>query len=66
MGWLSKKKKEPEISEEKKALLKEGKELGLNLDANMSEYELRHRIDEEKAKQKPKPQPQPSKRRGEY
>lgn len=66
MAWLSKKKKEPEISEEKKALLKEGKELGLNLDANMSEYELRHRIDEEKAKQKPKPQSQPSKRRGEY
>ena len=65
MGWLSKKKKSEE-DEKKESLIKEGKELGLNLEKSMSVYEMEHRIAEEKEKQKPKPQPQPSPRRGEH
>ena len=65
MGWLSKKKKSEE-DELKEKLIKEGKELGINLDKDMSVYEMEHRIAEEKEKQKPKPQPQPSPRRGEH
>lgn len=65
MSWLSKKKKS-EDDEKKESLIKEGKELGLNLDKGMSIYELEHRIAEEKEKQKPAPKQQPSPRRGEY
>lgn len=65
MSWLSKKKKS-EDDEKKEALIKEGKELGLNLEKSMSVYELEHRIAEEKAKQKPAPKQQPSPRRGEH
>lgn len=65
MGWLSKKNKS-EDDEKKEALIKEGKELGLNLEKSMSVYELEHRIAEEKAKQKPTPKQQPSPRRGEH
>ena len=65
MGWLSKSKKSEE-DEKKESLIKEGKELGLNLEKSMSVYEMEHRIAEEKEKQKPKPQPQPSPRRGEH
>ena len=53
-----------EISEEKKKLLKKGKELGLNLDPNMSVYEMEHRIAEAKPKEQPKTQS--SQKRGEY
>ena len=63
MGWLTKKSKD---DEKKEQLIKEGKELGLNLDKKMSIYELEHRIAEEKERQKPEPKPQPSPRRGEY
>lgn len=65
MSWLTKKKKSEE-DEKKESLIKEGKELGLNLDKGMSIYELEHRIAEEKEKQKPAPKQQPSSRRGEY
>lgn len=65
MSWLTKKKKSKE-DEKKESLIKEGKELGLNLDKGMSIYELEHRIAEEKEKQKPAPKQQPSSRRGEY
>lgn len=65
MSWLTKKKKSEE-DEKKESLIKEGKELGLNLDKRMSIYELEHRIAEEKEKQKPAPKQQPSSRRGEY
>lgn len=65
MSWLTKKKKSEE-DEKKESLIKEGKELGLNLDKGMSIYELEHRIAEEKEKQKPAPKYQPSSRRGEY
>lgn len=63
MGWLTKKSKDDETKEQ---LIKEGKELGLNLDKKMSIYELEHRIAEERAKNKPAPTHQPSSRRGEY
>ena len=59
-------KKENLEDEKKKALIKEGKELGLNLELSMSLYELEHRIAEAKEKQKAKPKKQPSQRRGEY
>ena len=59
-------KKENPEDEKKKALIKEGKELGLNLELSMSLYELEHRIAEVKEKQKEKPKKQPSQRRGEY
>ena len=62
--WKS--KKENSEDEKKKALIKEGKELGLNLEISMSLYELEHRIAEAKEKQKEKPKTQPSQRRGEY
>ena len=62
--WKSK-KENPE-DEKKKALIKEGKELGLNLEISMSLYELEHRIAEAKEKQKEEPKTQPSQRRGEY
>lgn len=65
MSWLTKKKKSEE-DKKKESLIKEGKELGLNLDKGMSIYELEHRIAEEKEKQKPAPKHQPSSRRGEY
>ena len=65
MGWLSKKKKSEE-DEKKESLIKEGKELGLNLEKSMSVYEMEHRIAEEKEKQKPEPKSQPSPRRGEH
>ena len=65
MSWLTRKKKSEE-DEKKESLIKEGKELGLNLDKGMSIYELEHRIAEEKEKQKPAPKQQPSSRRGEY
>lgn len=63
MGWLTKKLKD---DEKKEQLIKEGKELGLNLDKRMSIYELEHRITEEKEKNKPAPTHQPSSKRGEY
>lgn len=59
-------KKENPEDEKKKALIKEGKELGLNLELSMSLYELEHRIAEAKEKQKEKPKKQLSQRRGEY
>ena len=59
-------KKENPEDEKKKALIKEGKELGLNLELSMSLYELEHRIAEAKENQKEKPKKQPSQRRGEY
>ena len=62
--WKS--KKENSEDEKKKALIKEGKELGLNLEISMSLYELEHRIAEAKEKQKEEPKIQPSQRRGEY
>ena len=62
--WKSK-KENPE-DEKKKALIKEGKELGLNLEISMSLYELEHRVAEAKEKQNEKPKTQPSQRRGEY
>ncbi len=65
MAWLSKKKKSEE-DEKKEALIKEAKELGLNLEKSMSVYEMEHRISEEREKQKPAPKPQPSPRRGEH
>ena len=65
MGWLSKKSKsEEELKKEE--LIKEGKELGLNLEKSMSVYELEHRIAEKKAEGKKEPAKQPSPRRGEY
>lgn len=48
-------KKENLEDEKKKALIKEGKELGLNLELSMSLYELEHRIAEAKEKQKEEP-----------
>ena len=65
MGMFSKSKKEA-LDPKKIELLKEGKELGLNLEASMSIYELEHRIAEEKEKQKPAPKEQKSLRKGEY
>lgn len=65
MAWLSKKKKSEE-DEKKEALIKEAKELGLNLEKSMSVYEMEHRISEEREKQKPAPKSQPSPRRGEH
>lgn len=65
MGMFRKSKKE-EIDPKKIELLKEGKELGLNLEVSMSIYELEHRIAEEKEKQKPAPKEQKSSRKGEY
>ena len=65
MGWLSKKKKSEE-DEKKESLIKEGKELGLNLEKSMSIYELEHRIAEAEGEKKPAPKPQPSPRRGEH
>lgn len=62
--WLSKKKKE--IDPEKKKLLEKGKELGLNLDASMSMYELEHRIDEREKELNPSPKETKSPKRGEY
>ena len=62
--WKS--KKENSEDEKKKALIKEGKELGLNLEISMSLYELEHCIAEAKEKQKEEPKTQPSQRRGEY
>ena len=62
--WKS--KKENSEDEKKKALIKEGKEFGLNLEISMSLYELEHRIAAAKAKQKEEPKTQPSQRRGEY
>lgn len=59
-------KKENLEDEKKKALIKEGKELGLNLELSMSLYELEHRVTEAKEKQKEEPKKQPSQRRGEY
>ena len=59
-------KKENLEDEKKKALIKEGKELGLNLELSMSLYELEHRIAAAKEKQKEEPKKQPSQRRGEY
>ena len=59
-------KKENLEDEKKKALIKEGKELGLNLELSMSLYELEHRIAETKENQKEEPKKQPSQRRGEY
>ena len=59
-------KKENLEDEKKKALIKEGKELGLNLELSMSLYELEHRIAEVKENQKEEPKKQPSQRRGEY
>ena len=62
--WKSK-KENPE-DEKKKGLIKEGKELGLNLEMSMSVYEMEHRIAEAKDKKKEEPKKQPSQRRGEY
>ena len=59
-------KKENPEDEKKKALIKEGKELGLNLELSMSLYELEHRIAGAKENQKEEPKKQPSQRRGEY
>ena len=59
-------KKENPEDEKKKALIKEGKELGLNLELSMSLYELEHRIAEAKENQKEEPKKQHSQRRGEY
>ena len=59
-------KKENLEDEKKKALIKEGKELGLNLELSMSLYELEHRVAEVKENQKEEPKKQPSQRRGEY
>ena len=50
----------------KKKLIKEGKELGLNLDDNMSIYELEHRIAEAKEATKKNPEKKSSEKRGEY
>lgn len=55
-----------EIPEDKKRLLYQGKELGINLDPNMSLYEMEHRIAEAKAGKKEAPKKQPSKKKGEY
>lgn len=65
MSWLSKKSKSEEDLKKEK-LIKEGKELGLNLEKSMSIYELEHRIAEKKAESKKEPVKQPSPRRGEY
>ena len=62
--WKS--KKENSEDEKKKALIKEGKDLGLNLEISMSLYELEQRVAEAKEKQKEEPKKQPSQRRGEY
>lgn len=50
----------------RKELVKEGKELGLNLDEKMSVYELEHRIAEERERQQVKPKEMESPRKGEY
>jgi hypothetical protein len=62
--WKS--KKENPDDEKKKALIAEGKELGLNLEMSMSLYELEHRIAEAKDDKKAPPKQQPSKVRGEH
>lgn len=38
------------MAKSKAALIKEGREIGLNLKESMSVYELTHRIEEKKAK----------------
>ena len=63
---MFRKSKKEEIDPKKVELLKEGKELGLNLDKKMSIYEIEHRIAQERAKNKPAPTHQPSSKRGEY
>lgn len=60
MAWLKNEDKK------KESLIKEGKELGLNLNKEMSLYELEHRVAEAKEKQKPQPQKQNSAMKGEY
>lgn len=62
--WKSKKQDPDE--EKKKALIAEGKELGLNLEMSMSLYELEHRVSEAKEGKKEPPKQQPSPRRGEH
>ena len=63
MAWG---KKADAMSDHKKELLNEAKNLGLNVEASMSEYELEHRIDEEKEKNKKPAAKQPSSKHGEY
>ena len=62
--WKSK-KQDPD-DEKKKELIKEGKELGLNLEMSMSLYEIEHRVAEAKESKKQPPKTQPSQRRGEH
>lgn len=59
MAWIKK-----SVGDKKKKLLKKAKDLGLNVNADMSEYELEHRIAE--AKEEPEPKVQKSTTRGEY
>lgn len=58
--------KKEDIPEDKKRLLYQGKELGINLDPSMSLYEMEHRIAEAKQGKKEEPKKQPSKKKGEY
>lgn len=55
------------MAKTKAELIKEGKELGLNLKSTMSMYELQHRIKDAKDKEKKAPAKAPkSKDKGEY
>lgn len=59
MAWNKK-----SVNDKKKELLMKAKNLGLNVNADMSEYELEHRIAE--AKEESKPEVQKSTKQGEY
>lgn len=55
------------MAKTKAELIKEGKELGLNLKSTMSMYEIQHRIKDAKEKSKPAPKTaSKSKDTGEY
>ena len=60
MAWKNKEEKQ------KEALIKEGKDLGLNLSKDMSLYELEHRVQEAKDSNKSEPAKQSSSLKGEY
>ena len=51
---------------EKDPLLKRAKELGLNLDRNMSIYAMKSEITKKEKELNPPPAQQPSSKRGEY
>lgn len=53
-------------SNKKKELLQKAKDLGLKVNADMSEYELEHRIAEEEEQLKTSPKTQASNKYGEY